>query len=196
LSGPITAETSRYFNSLAAESDDAIVIVGRLGRDRFRAAFPRREVVYFDISEQNAKLSDLAPLLQHLLRYRHLRLVYPAFQNVVRQKPKLREVGSDVASKMASAKQPMPTVSRYLFEPTLPEVVRFFDTELFGLVLKQLFAELDLSLVGSRITSLESASTTIAREVKHLEHVRRLHKRRTRNRKQRERLSGRQLWAV
>ena len=197
LAGPITAITARHFIEQASTTADDIVIVGRIGQERFQAAFPNRSVIGFDIPQQDVALEQLAPLLKQLLRYQRLTLVYPTFENVISQKPAVQEIGTTFSEELAQRTRPkQPTVSRYIFEPSLAEVVKFFDRELFGLVMRQFFSELDLAMVGSRITSLETASTTIAQEVESLEHQRRVKRRERRNQKQRERLAGRRLWAV
>ena len=197
LAGPITAVTARHFIEQAKTTTDDIIIVGRIGQERFQAAYPERSLTAYDIPQQDSTLEDVAPLLKQLLRYQRLTLIYPAFQNVISQKPAQREIGTVVnLSPGPQSPKQRALASRYLFEPSLAEVVRFFDNELFGLVMQQFFSELDLAMVGSRITSLETASNTISREVEGLVHQQRVRRRQQRNRKQLERLAGRRLWAV
>lgn len=197
LSGAISANSIRFGLKHAAENpDEKVIIAGRLGKQRFEEKFPGRKFDFFDVDTEKADLQTMAPLIKKALSYGQLTVFYPEYDNAIHQVPVKRIIGEDLAAQEAqqTSKGKEQQIVSYFFEPSLQDIVGFFDDQIFALVLQQLFTESDLALVGSRITAMELAANVIGEELKNQEKIRRRNKKQLQNKKQRERLAGMILW--
>lgn len=193
LAGPIASATTHYLlTNIPAAAD--IIIAGQIGREIWEAARPNEQYYFFDLPEQDIPMTKLRPLLTQLLTYQNLTVIYPQYTSVVTQQPTMRILGStvDLTKKYQPANASQPT--HYLFEPSLPEIESFFNSQIFSSVVKRLFEETELAVLGSRITSMENAAYGIRERLFNLERSQLEAKRHLRNKKQREQLTGRQLW--
>ncbi len=195
LAGSITNVTASEFITFTdRQPRDDVIIVGQVGRDVWESQRPDKPYSFFDLPQQAVSMRQIRPLLTQLLAYEDLTVFYPRYASVVTQAPVIRKLGSALET-AAKASQAGPLQgTRYLFEPSLEEVLDFFNTQIFSTVVKQLFEETELAILGSRITAMENAAFNIRRRLVELERLDLQTKRRKRNKHQRERLAGMQLW--
>jgi len=199
LTGGVTASVSRAFAAYVKENQDAsLIIVGQVGKEHLASMIPGRPAKFFSITEGKPNPADLEPLLEYLLRFARLTVFFPRFQNIIRQEPTKFELGEIQATatdlKARSEEILTKAGGSYLFEPSLEEIVDFFNKQIFAMVLQQTQNESWLSLLGSRVTAMEKAANNIDIQLQKLEWERRREQRRIRNKKQRDRLAGISLW--
>lgn len=200
LAGSVTGAVTRSFVTDLQKETPApdVIIVGSVGRERFISMLPDHPYKYFDVPEGSVGFEALQPLVSHLLQYEFLNIFFARFQNLINQEPTRVDLGKkDLLDKPVEPTKALwftiPT-SNYLFEPSLEEVVKFFQDEVLAVLIRQTWDEAWLSLLGSRITAMEQASSNITDELKKLEWLERRADRHVRNRKQRDRLAGMTLW--
>jgi len=195
LAGSITQVTTTEYIKFTDENPKAdVIIVGQVGRDVWESKRPNKPYLFFDLPRQAVSMNQIRPLLSQLIEYQDLTVFYPRFSSVVTQEPVIRQLGSALdAAMQASHNKPLQG-TRYLFEPSLEKVLDFFNTQIFSTVVKQLFEETELAILGSRITAMENAAFNIRRRLAQLEQLDLHTSRRDRNKHQRERLAGMRLW--
>ena len=195
LAGSITRTTANEFIDFTDNNSDVdVIIVGQVGRDTWEVKRPNSPYLFFDLPQQAVSMRQIRPLLRQLLEYQDLTVFYPRFSSVVTQQPVVRQLGSALET-AAQLRHTKPLEStRYLFEPSLEQVLDFFNTQIFSIVVKQLFEETELAILGSRITAMENAAFTIKRKLVSMEQLANQTRRRDRNKHQRERLAGMHLW--
>jgi F0F1-type ATP synthase gamma subunit len=198
LAGPISSRVSRAFASFVSSNPMDVAIVGQIGKERFKEALPQRDFKFFSFSEGQPRSEDLHSLIAYLLDYKSVVIFFGHFENLINQAPAKIKFGED---EILTAPQASPrsffapsVVQTHIFEPSLKEVVQFFNDQIFATLVQLTFSESWLSLLGSRITAMEQASHRIGKELAILEWRQRREDRQYRNRKQRDRLSGLVLW--
>jgi len=195
LTGNITAKTAdQFIDFTASHAASDVIIIGQVGREMWQHRRVGSPFFFFDLPEQSVSMHQIQPLLQQLLQYQELTVFYPRYTSVVTQAPTIRSLGSVIESTTQVSAARQPEFTQYLFEPSLKKVVKFFNDQIFSIVIKQLFEEAELATLGSRITAMENSAFNIRNSLDTLIHLEQQHKRRVNNNRQRERLAGMQLW--
>jgi F-type H+-transporting ATPase subunit gamma len=197
LAGSITARVSQSFIKYTKEHDTDMVVLGQIGKEYLAQANIKSDsVTFFPLVQDQPSMEDLKPLVEHILGYQTVTIFFGHFENLVEQKPAKVELGShqimeELAQGQATKNR---NIDSYIFEPSLDDIISFFNNQIFATLVKMTMSESWLSLLGSRITAMEQASGNVAKRVKGLEQDRRRAVRRLQNIKQRDRLSGISLW--
>lgn len=195
FSGPITSRVSGAFLKHAKQHSPDLIVVGQVGKEHVRSVLPEAKFTYFPLPNNQPGSNDLAPLVKHLLQYQSSTIFFGHFANLIEQKPAYVELGAQASEQQASySAWGKPSGEYYFFEPSLEEVVKFFNDQILATLVGLTSGESWLSLLGSRITAMEQASGNISRQISslHLEKLR--EDRRHRSKKQRDRLAGMSLW--
>lgn len=207
LSGTITQSLFlRFLAHVDQEKPNAVAVSGAVGQEYLRRARPHLTFRSFPLPRDDAPLSEHRELVRYLRMFNDVRIFYGRFVNVVDQvaatthlasEARLVSAASADMSVAHAAQQREEAKDRYyLFEPELPALLSFFDTQVFALLFHQTVSESSLALLGSRITAMERASANVDRRLSRLT-LEALHARkREANRKQRQTLAGMSLWEV
>lgn len=194
---PLTGELPRalfeHFLTVIDRQPTDVAIVGRTGKESFTKTYPERPFAYFDLSYEHPTPRQLRPLVNHILQYHNITIVYGKFTNLVTQTP----TSAHITSAPQALGKALPNERRelfFLFEPSLEEVVTFFEQQISAIVVRQTADEALLAQLGSQITSLEGASQRLTVHLKQLTFEHEKQWRRIRNQKQRQLLAGLQLW--
>ena len=194
LSGKVTSTTTRYYIEQVQKRNADIMVIGQVGKEQVHGYLPDSVINFFPLPTSKPTPDEVSAIVDKLLEYEAVSLYFARFQNLVNQEPTMIELG-DIEAMMKVEKQPESSiVNHYIFEPSLEEVIDFFNKQIFAMLVQQTFDESWLSLLGSRITAMEQASGNIQGQLQHLIFEERLANRNARSRKQRDRLAGISLW--
>jgi len=161
LFGDIVKKTFDLFIQEARTSGNEITIIGKQGQGLFTSLMPGVPYTYFDLPDFAIKSSDLNPVIRHIVKYDEIHLYYGRFQNVVVQDP----IKVTISSKIEIGEQEQGKKARnYLFEPSLEDILLFFENEIFSSVFQQSINESQLAKLASRISAMNQASERIAAE--------------------------------
>lgn len=162
--GGIVKETFDKFLEDIRKGDDEATIVGKVGRALFLEAEPRRPYVYFDLPDYGVDPRKLAEVIKHLVQYNEIKVYYGKFQSVVTQKPDMQLIasGTPVEADVEEAK------TQYLFEPSIEDILMFFETQIFASIFDQSIREAQLAKFASRILAMDVASQNIEERVSKL----------------------------
>lgn len=198
LYGDIVRKTFTTFASYVSKQNCEIAIVGRLGRNLFQTVFPTRKFQYFAMPDGLVDAQIVTQIATFLIAFEKIFVFYGQFENIAIQKPTMLDV--------YGAQPPVPAsqgggeqsgvVSRYFFEPSLEEIVRFFESELFASIFEQATYESHLAKFASRMFNLDLATENIGKRLRAVELGIRRIKHRTENSKQLSSLSGMSLWGT
>lgn len=195
LNGEITARVFRDFVKKAQKDNSDLVIVGRIGRSLFEQGSFKRAYKYYELPEIGMKLEDLKELVTELIPYDKIDVSYGKFESIVVQNPIVSNISGDEPFQQVEADaQNVKQAQHFLFEPTLEEILKFFETQVFSALFKQSVHESNLSRHGSRIKAMEEALVNIDKKRNILYSQKRRLNHLVENSKQLERLSGISLW--
>lgn len=208
LQGDIIAKVYRYFIESVENKNDDIIIVGKVGKAMYEASRKNKPIQYFEIPDSDVKIEHLKDLVMTLINYQKVDVYYGKFESIVTQNATVSNVSGhktedniqnllfkEEESKDKDKKgEEKDSYKHFLFEPSLENILQFFETQVFASLFKQTVSEAQLARYGSRIRSMGEAIGHIENEKKNLLNKERRTKQMINNKKQIERLSGVMLW--
>lgn len=194
LYGDIIERTFKVFIEDVRKNPEKIevAIVGNLGLSMFQNAMPKHPFTFFDLSDTNITPQSIAQLIGHIVQYEEIRVYYPVFQSAIEQTPSLYTITADTP--LTELKKHTKEKSKYLFEPSLKEILVFFERETFASLLDQTVRESQLAKYAARIMTLDRSGENIKDRVKTLKLDMLKAEHRGKNKKQIESMSSMSMW--
>jgi F-type H+-transporting ATPase subunit gamma len=159
--GNVIQETFNKFIADIRQENSEVTIIGRIGRGLFLEAEPTRSYVYFDLPDFGIDQDKLSQVVKHLVQYSVIKLYFGRFQSVVTQKPYVETISEGV-----SMQKDLPqSKNYYIIEPSIEDVLIFFETQMFISILDQSIRESQLAKFASRILAMDSASQNIDKRI-------------------------------
>lgn len=189
LYGDIVQRVFYLFLAGLKETPSEPVIIGRLGRALYESGSKKEKYVYFEIPDTELILDDVKKVADFLSSYETVIVYHGLFKNIIMQEA----VASNLAGDPQFEEEKAPT-RKLLFEPYLPEILSFFDSEIFSGFLLHTLLESQLAKFSARMAALEQATENIRKERLMIKRDNNLYRKRLLDKKQLEGLSGRILW--
>jgi F0F1-type ATP synthase gamma subunit len=177
LYGSIVDEVYGAFHAALAGSSDDVVIIGKIGKEKYDKEPDRREYQYFDLKDSGIIYLDLLSILGYILNYSSITIYYGQFNDIFSQQPVHKTVGADPQFNENSLPTDIFPSERFFLEPSPKELESFFSGQVIGLLFRQAAYEFELARHASRIQTLEQAlSETLSQQKKAKLRLNRLHK--------------------
>ncbi|MBP9700567.1 F0F1 ATP synthase subunit gamma [Candidatus Woesebacteria bacterium] len=157
LYGDIVRKTFDAFLTEVRASDAEVTIIGQQGLSYFEAVEPKRPHTYFELPDNGFTTESGSKIIKHIVKYKEIHLFYGKFQNVLIQKPERTMISSQIDIDALQIKDR----TKYLFEPSLDSILKFFETEMFASLFEQVVRESQLAKFASRILAMDQASENI-----------------------------------
>src|SRR5258708_40304316 len=133
-----------------------IAIVGKTGKELYDTSSINHPYTFFDLPDVLHSMEELKPLISHILQYEHVTVFYGRFVNIVTQEAAYTSISGDEQVETIE-KQERPKEYGFIFEPSIEEVLDFFETQIFSSLFKQTIVEAELARLASRIKAMEQA---------------------------------------
>jgi len=166
LFGDIIQKTLGEFRVFLEKEKASVVVLGRTGRDWLERTFRGKEYDYFELQDDRVDEKMLKDLMEKLLKFEKVVLFHGKFLSLVEQEA----VETDLIGKLGELKKDQPTI-KYLYEPSLNEVVRVFKEEILYSMFEQVLWESHLAKFASRIVHLDKALDNIDQRSSQLKQV-------------------------
>ena len=163
LYGSILRKTYELFKQYVFKEDGDILVIGKLGRGLLEKEHLRKKIVYEDIEDSNKNDETLKNLVTLIIQYERVIVFHGKFQTTVTQLPTATSVSGDPLPGEAK----LPEI-KFLFEPSLEEIMQFFEREIFTSYFEQTIHESQLAKQASRMISLDNSLENIKRHLKKL----------------------------
>lgn len=197
LYGDIVKKTFLLFNDYVNKNQADIILIGRLGKLLFEQQNKNKKFNYYEFPDSGIDKDSLVKLIENVVEYERILVFYGKFKNIVYQDATMLDIYGDPSLTDEPEKDDNKTGTNqvaYFFEPTLEEVLKFFEGQMFGSIFEQSVSESDLAKYAARMFTLDKATENIRVRFKRVEFQRRLIHHRSMNKKQLESLSGLTLW--
>ncbi len=167
LYGPVIKDVFGEFLAFVGNNKTDVIVVGRLGRKMYQPHEQslKRPCVYLNYSDAGFDEDNNKKLLEEILKYQYVRVFHSLFEDILNQKPVVTDVTGD---KTALHGQEASYIS-CLFEPSLEEVIKFFEAQILSALFEQSVYESLLGKFASRMVSLDQAVTNTNKRVKRLD---------------------------
>lgn len=192
--GDLVTKVCRLFVKAAQIANADIIIIGRVGKKFYEQSGNPKPYTYFDLSDTNISLTNLKPLIQYLIPYENSTIFFGRFNNIALQEPVKVGLTGELSDEEVKNQAQLHNQENFLFEPSLEQVLEFFETQIFSLILSQTVNEGKLARFGSRVTAMESAKENLRKQLSLLIHKERRLKAMEINKKQLQLFAGRSLW--
>lgn len=189
LYGDIIKKTFYLFLEGIKKEKTEVMVIGRLAKNLVEESIPSTKYVYFDFPDSHVDHDSLKKISDYLVQYEKVKVYFGQFQNVANQVP-----NESVISDTEFVSQQEQVKFKSFFEPSLEEIMGFFETEIFASIFEQTMHESQLSKFASRMITLDKSIENIKDELKKVEFEKRVIDHRSMNQKQLEQLSGFTLW--
>lgn len=190
LYGDIIPKVTGHFLSFVRNIACDVAVIGRLGRQLIEDSRLGKKYYYFDLPDISPKQEDLEKLAKFLINYEKIYIFYGKFESIGVQRPTILDVSGENLEQSGSSG---PHV-QYLFEPSLEQVMVFFEEQIFSAIIEQAFKESELAKFASRMITLDAALENARDALKKAELDKRILIHRVQNKKQQELLNGINLW--
>lgn len=142
---------------------DAMVI-GRTGKTFMEGSdeagrFPNLAYLSFEADEPTA--GEMQQFLDRVESYDEVHVLYPSFVNVFAQKVASIDITHAAPSSAAVSTEEVD----YIFEPELPQIIRFFETRVRYLLFRRVALESELARTAARLFAMNRAQDRADEEI-------------------------------
>jgi ATP synthase F1 gamma subunit len=190
LYGGILQTTIASFNDFVNKNDCDVAIVGRYAKTVFENNNPGRAFTFFDFPDRAFTPEETKQVLSAMLVYSNVYVFHGQFVSMVKQEPNMAVLSAENTGSDDTKKADV----KYFFEPSLEEILVFFEEEIVAALFEQTVHESELAKYASRMVTLDKSTVNIKTQVKKVENMRRLLAHRAMNKKQQDSLVGMKLW--
>ena len=192
LSGDINQKVfNNFYNYIQEHKDIDIVIAGKSGKKLFDQKSTDRAYHYYDLPEEAVGIQSLRQIINNLLEYKQVKVFYGKFNNFINQVETMSDISGESENEDTKLVKHQ---KKFLFEPSLDEILEYFENQIFTALFKQTVHESYLAQIGSRIMSLESTSAKIQEKLKLLDYEEKRAIKQKRNKKQLQSMAGITYW--
>lgn len=184
--------TSDFIGYVSKNQCDALIL-GRLGKKIFEDALPGRPYQYFDLPDTDIKPESVAQLSTLIINYEKIYVFYGRFESVGVQHPTVMDIVGQSIEEFTPEQESTSQI-KYLFEPSLEEIMVFFEKQIFESIVEQTLKESELAKFASRMITLDAASENVKDELAKVYQKQRVLDHRDKNKKQQELFLGMSLW--
>lgn len=189
LYGSILRKTYDLFKEYALKENGDILVIGKLGHDLLSSENLKRQIIYKDLEDASLNPEGLQELVSLIIQYERVIVFHGKFQTTISQVPTATSVSGDPLP--GEAKVPE---LKFFFEPSLEEIMLFFEKEIFTSYFEQTVQESQLAKQASRMVSLDNSLENIKKNLKILFEEEQRLKHIDFNKKQLETISSIKLW--
>lgn len=190
LYGNLIKKTFELFNKTPKDSAYDVAIIGKLGLSMWNESKLTSKYYYFDFPDQDVDENVLGEILKFIINYQKIIVFYGQFQNFITQNPTFTDISGNELTETTDQHK----ASKYFFEPSLEKILEFFEKQIFASIFEQTIRESQLAKIGSRLTSLYTASENIDKQLVNIYYMKNTYKHKSQNKKQLETFSSSLLW--
>lgn len=155
FSGSINADLIDFYILNTQKITTDRIILGKAAIEYFKTTKIFNNYQEILLTKDQPTAEELINLVNIIKDYNQVLVVYSTMRSLMIQVPHI----SDITSlSLATNQQGQPDI-RFIFEPELPKILQFFDSQILTLLLEGTFLESELSRTAARFISMDTAET-------------------------------------
>lgn len=165
--GEVNAEViNQFITRMQFNRKSDYLVIGRVGKSLMEnASLGGQHVSYFEFAEDEPSGIELRRFLKNVAAYDRVLILYPSFINIYVQHVAVRDI--TYAPRIESPTGTAADID-YIFEPELPELLRFFETRVRYLLFQRAMLESELARTAARLISMNRAQERSDTEIAHV----------------------------
>ena len=156
--GVINLEVMKKFLSETQNQSVERLVVGKIGASHLKPTGQEARIEKMVFAHDVPSIEELKDLLEKTKSYQQVLLFYPQFKTIYTQTPAVTDITYSPSTPTATEDL------HFIFEPELPKILEFFETQIRAILLQGVLLEMELSVTASRLQAM-SRSQEHAREV-------------------------------
>lgn len=180
--GSINTELLKFFVSQTKNLNTDRIVVNKAGIDFFRSQpiFSGYQEVLLKNDEPDTQ--ELISIVNMIKDYSRVLVFYSTMKSLLKQEPTVTDITASSEAHLggtynpglndAASKGNKPGLDeaqdfKFIFEPELPKILAFFDSQINTLLLEEAFLESELSRTASRFIAMDEAENASNKSIKH-----------------------------
>lgn len=143
---------ARLATEMDAEPEATCLILGRVGWQHFEALGDTKRARQIILADDSPTPQEYRELLSYLDSFDRIIVLYPKFINTFRQEVALQDI-----TQSFEAATEAPIEVEYIFEPEVPAMLSFFDTQVRRVLFDRVLLEAELARTSARFVKMEEA---------------------------------------
>lgn len=167
--GNINSDLLDFFARSTQKMDTDAVMVNKAAINYFRATKKRADYQEILLKGDQPDALELTSLVNMLKDYNQVLVFYSSLKSLLVQLPKVVDITASSQSHLEGVKTHLrgdQPEFRFIFEPQLPKILQFFDSQMITLLLEATFLESELARTASRFISMDQAETEANKLIK------------------------------
>ncbi len=175
--GNINSALIDFFLKTTQTLETDKIILGKAALDFFRThKLNYKEII---LNKDQPTGSELTKLTNMVKDYSQVFVFYSSLKSLLVQVPTVTDITASSQITEANEKSNF----KFIFEPELPKILAFFDSQIITLLLEGTFLESELARTASRFISMDQAETEANKFIKEYEKLKKNAKRNLENNK-------------
>lgn len=148
--GHLESDVIQFF--LRERGTEDTIVVGQTGKEAFSALrFNFKSIIFKDDLPTTIELMHLVDMIKN---HQTVLVYFARFKSVLNQVPTVVDI---TQSQTQAAEESQKIEQSFLFEPEVPKILSFFDTQLKQILIEQTFLETELARTSSKLISMDQA---------------------------------------
>jgi len=152
LYGNLIWEIWQKVISYLKKSKADLVVIGKVGKYFSQKSKIKNKIFYFELDDEKIEKEKLIKITNHLNQYEKILVFFGKYEGGLVQKAAMEEITTQIEIE----KQPK-SVTKYLFEPSIEEVLRFFEEEILTVLFHLTLLEHQLAKYAARMVAMSEA---------------------------------------
>jgi ATP synthase F1 gamma subunit len=152
--GALENDLIRFFMHSSQKSSDRFFI-GKTAQDFFQNRNLKANDKFIKFKTDLPSYEELKQLTEGVKSHEKILVYYPRFQSVLIQKPTIADITQ--TPNPDNNRQGLNENINFIFEPELDKILDFFDYQITGVLIQQVFLEAELARTAARLISMDQA---------------------------------------
>lgn len=163
--GQVNSDLLQFFIASISKMQTDIVVIGKVGQEFFRSSSKFKSIPAVILKTDQPDTLELKSLVDIIKDYNQVLIFHSNLKTILLQQPTVSEISASTQNfaKVENEK------FRFIFEPELPKIVNFFDSQILTLLLEGTFLESEVSRTASRFVSMDQAEGEANKFIKEYE---------------------------
>ena len=157
--GSINEDLIEFFINTAQKLDGEVILLGRAAIDYFKTnqIFTNPKSILLKADQPDS--SELLGLINTIKDYNQVLIFHSRLKSLLVQEPIITDITATSGSneKVIGNERLQKDNFKFIFEPELPKILAFFDSQILTLLLESTFLESELSRTASRFITMDQA---------------------------------------
>ena len=137
-----------------------------MGIEAYKTQTSNKNYQEIILKEDQPDAEELKMLVNVLKDYNQVLVFYSSMKSLLIQQPTATDITASSENTPAKESKEDKNEFKYIFEPDLPKILQFFDSQIITLLLEATFLESELSRTASRFISMDSAESDANKFIK------------------------------